>query len=481
MARRLPTVLIVDDEVRSQETLRRTLDEDFEVFTASGAEEALTILEREWVQIVLSDQRMPGTSGVQLLRQVRERWPDAVRIIISGYTDSEDIIAGVNEAGIYQYLLKPWQPEQLLLTLRNAAELSRLQAENQRLALDLKTSAPIMQQRVAEQRSRMAQRFAIDRVIRAPDSPMNAVCALISRLAALDVPVLLTGESGTGKELLARALHYDSPRRERSFVVENCAALPDQLLESELFGHKRGAFTGAFEDHVGLFRQADGGTIFLDEIGETSAAFQVKLLRTLQEGEVRPLGANRTLAVDVRAVSATNRDPEAEVREGRFREDLYYRLAALTVHVPPLRERPMDIALIARALVAELQAGGGRHFAPLSNELIGCLQAWHWPGNVRELRNEVLRMVALADSDTLSPAHLSPRVLRGRRDTPEPALEQIEAMQGDLKSRLDALEARIIKECLTRLRWNKTRAAQELGLSRVGLRAKLGRHGLDGG
>src|SRR5690606_35644431 len=218
---------------------------------------------------------------------------------------------------------------------------------------------------------------------------------MVERLAALDIPVLLTGESGTGKELLARALHFDSPRAGEAFVVENCGALPDQLLESELFGHKRGAFTGAFEDRVGLFRQADGGTMLLDEIGETSAAFQVKLLRTLQEGEIRPLGSSRTQAVDVRVVAATNRDLEAEVRSGRFREDLYYRLAAFTLHVPPLRERPMDIPLIAQSLADETGAALGRRFAPLSRELVACLTAWRWPGNVRELRNEVLRMAAL--------------------------------------------------------------------------------------
>ncbi len=477
--RTLPTVLIVDDEVRSQEALRRTLDEDFEVFTASSAAEALGIMEREWIQIVLSDQRMPGTSGVQFLREVRERWPDAVRIIISGYTDSEDIIAGINDGGIYQYLLKPWQPEQLLLTLRAAAEMHRLQAENQRLSLELKVDAPALRQRVMANKEAARRRFAADSILRAPDSPMNALCELLEKVAAFDIPVLLTGESGTGKELLARALHYGSARARKSFVVENCGAVPDSLLESELFGARRGAFTGAHEDREGLFRQADGGSILLDEIGETSPAFQVKLLRVLQEGEVRPIGAPRPVAVDVRVIAATNRDLEQEVGQGRFREDLYYRLAAITLAVPPLRERPMDIPLIAQQYVDGLTASVGRGFEPLDADVLACLCAYRWPGNVRELRNEILRMVALSDGPVLSAGHLSPRVLRAAEDHEEPDLNLLAGLDGDLKSRLEALEARIVRESLIRHRWNKTRAAQELGLSRVGLRNKLNRYGLE--
>ncbi len=481
MTRTLPTVLVVDDEIRSQEAIRRTLEDDFEVFTAASAAEALTVLEREWIQIVLCDQRMPGTSGVQLLREVRERWPDAVRLIISGYTDSEDIIAGINDGGIYQYLLKPWQPEQLLLALRSAAELHRLQAENQRLTLDLKVAQPVLRQRVAGKKEAARARFGAGALLRAPGSPMNAICALVDKVAAFDIPVLLTGESGTGKELLARALHYGSARAERAFVVENCGAVPDTLLESELFGVRRGAYTGAHEDREGLFRQADGGSILLDEIGETSAAFQVKLLRVLQEGEVRPVGAARPVAVDARVVAATNRDLEADVRAGRFREDLYYRLAAITIAVPPLRERPMDVALIAQHFVSTLEHTLGRTFEPLGADLLACLAAYRWPGNVRELRNEVLRMVALADGPRLSAAHLSPRVLHAAEDHQEPELALLAGLDGDLKSRLEALEARIVKASLIRHRWNKTRAAQELGLSRVGLRSKLARYGLDGG
>ena len=476
---RMPTVLVVDDEVRSLEALQRTLDEDFEVFTAGSAEQAREVMEREWIQVVLCDQRMPGTSGVEFLKQVRQQWPEAVRIIISGYTESEDIIAGINDGGIYQYILKPWQPEQLLLTLRSAVELQRLQSENQRLSLDLKTSEPVLRRAVAGKREAARKHFMVDTLVRAPDSPMNALCDLVAKIARLDIPVLLTGESGTGKELLARALHYHSPRADEAFVVENCGALPDQLLESELFGHKRGAFTGAFEDRVGLFKQADNGTVFLDEVGETSPAFQVKLLRVLQEGEVRPLGAPRAVPTDVRAVTATNRDLEAEVAAGRFREDLYYRLAAVTITVPPLRDRPMDIPLIAQAYVDSLRDSLDVEFGGLDSEVLSCLCAYRWPGNVRELRNELLRMVALCDGDELRAADLSARVLRAGEAEQEPALKLLAGLDGDLKSRLESLEARIVKEALVRHRWNKTRAASELGLSRVGLRSKLARYGLD--
>ena len=477
---RLPSVLVIDDEVRSQESIRRTLEDDFVVLCASSAEEGLRLLEREFVQIVLTDQRMPGLSGVDFLKRVRESWPEVIRIIISGYTDAEDIIAGVNEAGIYQYLLKPWQPEQLVLTLKSAAQLYRLQEDNHRLALELRSAEPPVRKRVERQRAQVRDAFGFDRIARAHVSPINAVIDMLTRVAPYDIPVLLTGESGTGKELLARALHYASDRGGNAFVVENCAALPDQLLESELFGHKRGAFTGAFEDRIGLFQQADGGTIFLDEIGDTSPAFQVKLLRALQEGEIRPVGASRPMRVDVRVISATNRDLEEDVRAGRFREDLYYRLAAVAVRVPSLRERPEDIPLIADDLLARAQTALGRSVRALEPDVMACLMRYRWPGNVRELGNEVLRMLALATGEVLTTDLLSPRVLRAADgEQQERELSLLAGLDGTLKDRMDQLEARVLRESLLRHRWNKTRAAQELGLSRVGLRAKLARFGLE--
>ena len=476
----LPTVLVVDDEVRSQEALRRTLEEDFTVFTAGSAQAATEVMRREFVEIVLCDQRMPGVSGVEFLKEVRLEWPDAVRIIISGYTDAEDIIAGINEGGIWQYLMKPWQPEQLLLILKRAAELYRLQRDNQRLSLELRDSSAALQRRVAGKRLEARARAGFERLARAPGSPLDAVCELAARFAPHELSILVTGESGTGKELLARAIHYASARGDKAFVVENCAALPDTLLESELFGHKRGAYTGAFEDRIGLFQQADGGTIFLDEIGETSAAFQVKLLRALQDGEIRPLGSPRPLSVNVRAIAATNRDLEEDMRAGRFREDLYYRLAAVTLHLPALRERPPDIAPIAAGLLESGQAQLRRKVKGFTREAMECLCAYRWPGNVRELSNEILRMLALADGEWLGADLLSPRVLRAAgEETQERELSLLAGLDGGLKERMEQLEALVVKEALIRNRWNKTHTAAELGLSRVGLRSKLSRYGLD--
>jgi two-component system response regulator HupR/HoxA len=481
MASEAPLVLVVDDEPRSLETLRRTLEDEFRVVTALSAEQALKVIETEFVQVVLCDQRMPGKSGVEFLGQVREQWPDVVRMIISGYTDPMDIIAAINEAGIYQFVHKPWHPETLLLVLRGAVELFRLQRENELLNLELRASGKALKRKVEEKRDRVIALHLQDGIARAPDSPLNAICDLVHKIAKFDIPVLLTGESGTGKELLARAIHYHSPRAGKAFVTENCAALPEQLLESELFGHKRGSFTGAYEDRVGLFQQADGGTIFLDEIGDTSPGFQVKLLRVLQEGEIRPVGGARPLKINVRVISATNVELEDEVRRGRFRKDLYYRLSAFAIRLPALRERPMDIPLVAGQVLREVSKGLGKDVRGFSKEALECILQYHWPGNVRQLQNEIYRLVALAEGDVLGAEQLSPAVLRGAAVEDEAELSLLAGLDGSLKDRLEKLEARLVKEVLIRHRWNKTRAAEELGLSRVGLRGKLQRYGLKGG
>ncbi|MDE2604337.1 MAG: sigma-54-dependent Fis family transcriptional regulator [Burkholderiales bacterium] len=476
----LPTVLVVDDEVRSLDALRRTLDEEFRVLTAPDVEEARRLMAQERVSVILCDQRMPGTSGVEFLKEVRERWPDAVRIVISGYTDSEDIIEGLNSAGIYQYILKPWVPDALLATVRGAAETLHLQRGLRHLDLELRAGVPALRRRSAEGLAKVRSAFGFDRLERAEGSPLDAVCATAERVARYDLSVLIGGESGTGKELLARAIHYASPRVAAPFVVENCAALTDSLLESELFGHKRGAFTGAYEDHVGLFQRADGGTAFLDEIGETTPAFQVKLLRVLQEGELRPVGSTRSIPVDVRIIAATHRNLEDEVRAGRFREDLYYRIAGITLHMPPLRERPGDVAPIARRLLGEVGAELGKPPGlAFADDVLPALMNYPWPGNIRELRNEIARAAALADGTRIAAQDFSRKVLQGQAGLAAGKAASGMPQSGTLAQRLEAIEAMVLREVMLRTRWNKTQAAKELGLSRVGLRAKLLRFGLE--
>ncbi len=475
------TILLVDDEVRSLDAMRRTLEEDFEVLTATGADEAREQMARREVHVILCDQRMPGTTGVEFLREARERWPDAVRIVISGYTDSEDIIAGINEAGIWQYILKPWVPDHLLQTVRSAAEARTLQHGLARLDLELRSGHGTLRAKGQAKLAQARSSFDFARLVRAPGSPLDALCEMAQRIARHDLSVLILGESGTGKELMARAIHYASPRLAGPFVVENCAAIPDTLLESELFGHKRGAFTGAVDDHVGLFQRAHGGTVFLDEIGETSPAFQVKLLRVLQEGELRPVGSTRAVPVDVRVIAATHRDLEADVRAGRFREDLYYRIAGVTLAMPPLRERPGDIVPIAERILVDAAAELALPPARFDDDARAVLMSYPWPGNIRELRNEIARALALSEGPLVHAAAFSRKLLHGQAGAHAEKLNGHAALpaSGTLAERLDSIEAMVLRETLLRHRWNKTRAAQELGLSRVGLRAALQRFGLE--
>lgn len=484
----LPAVLVVDDERGSQDAIRRTLEEDFKIFTASSANEARVLMECQDLAVILCDQRMPVTTGVQFLKEVRERWPDVVRIVISGYTDAEDIIAGINDAGIYQYVLKPWMPDHLLETVRAAVEARRLQFDMHRLHMELRTSTSVLRVQTAEKQTRLKKTFNFDRILRVAGSPMDGVCEVAARIARYDLSVLVLGESGTGKELLARGIHYASPRAERVFVMENCGAISDNLLESELFGHKRGSFTGAYEDHIGIFQRADGGTVFLDEIGDTSFAFQVKLLRVLQEGEIRPVGGTRAIPVNVRVIAATHRDLEQEVQAGRFRQDLYYRLAGVTLTMPPLRERPGDIVPIAEALLAQAGAEMGlsaRSFAP---DAMASLITYPWPGNIRELRNEIYRAVAITQNKSaqIDAQAFSSKVLQGRNGAAGGMNGHNGGngsigmpIAGTLQERLDVMEAAILKETLLRFHWNKTHVAKELGLSRVGLRNKMVRLGLE--
>lgn len=474
-----PTVLCVDDEVRSLETLERTLDEEFDVLTASSAEEALTLLKQNQVHAILCDQRMPEKTGVELLIEVRDRWPQTARLILSGYTDSEDIIKGLNEAGIQQYITKPWHPDNLLLIMRSACRMYELQNENEQLNMEMRLTEGQAEQKISEKKERLQQAFQLNEIQRHENSPLNSICNQAGKIAPYDVSVLVTGPSGAGKELFARALHYNSLRVDKPFVVENCGAMPDELLASELFGHKKGSFTGAITDHVGLFEQADGGTIFLDEIGEISPAFQVKLLRVLQEREVRRIGEHQRRKVNVRIVASTNRDLEDEVRAGRFRQDLYFRLAEVTLELPSLERRAMDIPVLAKGFLAKAMQDFDKPVKGFTEEALACMSKYYWPGNVRELQNEVRRMLVLAEDEWLTADLLSPRVLRAAPLEEAEETELLAQLDGTLKERVETLEKRILRETLIRHRWNKSSASKELGLSRVGLRSKLERYALE--
>ncbi len=492
--RKLPAILVVDDEIRSQEALRRTLEEDFDVLCASGADEGMAILEREQpvsgIRIVLCDQRMPGTTGVQFLKEVRDRWPDIVRIILSGYTDAEDIITGVNEAGIWQYLLKPWQPEQLLLTLQRAAEVWRLQQENQRLSLDLRTAEPVLKRHVDTKQEKAKSSFGLSAVIRAPGSPLNAVCDMVQRVAPFDLSVMVTGESGTGKEMVARAIHYESRRATKAFITENCGALPDTLLESELFGYKRGAFTGAVDDRVGLFQQADGGTLFLDEIGELPLELQPKLLRVLENGEYQRVGETQTRISRARIIAATNRDLRQEIRAGRFRADLFHRLSVFTVAVPPLREMGEDrLRLLEhfRALYCSQAGLTPFSLAPAAKAL---WLNYAFPGNVRELRNIVIRLTTrqagqtvmaeqlldeFESSDIVEPAMevsgLAAQDLEQTRDAARKHLQ--EAGRLNLDATLELWERGYMEAAIELSAGNMSQAARRLGINRTTLYNRL--------
>ena len=475
-----PSILVVDDEQRSLESIERILGDRFDVHTANNTDAALEILRQQWIQVLLCDQRMPDMSGVEFSEKVRNEYPDVVRMIISGYTEASDIIDAVNKGGIYQYITKPWHPDELILKLNNAVKLFKLQRENEQLAVELKLKPDTIEAAMIEKRRILKSRYDWDQgIVRGPDSPMNDVCNLIRNVAPFDVNVLLSGESGTGKELCARALHYNSLRQDKPFIAENCGALPDELLESELFGHKRGAFTSAIDDRIGLFERADGGTIFLDEIGETSPSFQVKLLRVLQESEIRPVGSNQRRPISVRVIAATNRDLEEDVRTGKFRMDLFYRLATFEINIPALRDRRDDIVPLAIAILNQTMEQLGKRVKGISDEALKCFESYQWPGNVREMQNEIKRMLVLGQDDYLGSNLISPHILHATPEESVADMELLTGIEGPLKERVESLEARILKETLIRHRWNKTQAAQELGLSRVGLRNKMERYGLE--
>ena len=468
-------ILIVDDEVAILESLALTLSDDYRVFTASSGRAGLEILEREEIALVIVDQVMPEMSGVEFLERVIERKPQTVRMMLTGYADISSIVRAINDGRIYRYIEKPWEPDQLRLDVKRALEAWSLSSENAALAAALADANERLRAENLYLRREVERQYSFHQIIGASPA-MVRVFDIMEKVAQTDATVLLSGETGTGKDLVAHAIHYAGSRRERRFVAQNCGALPDTLLESELFGHKRGAFTGAHADKKGLFEIADGGTIFLDEIGETEPGMQVRLLRVLQDGEIRPLGSSETRRVDVRIIAATNRDLWAAVEEGRFREDLYYRLRVVEIDIPPLRERVEDIPALAHHFLDLANERMGRQLEGFSNAAMDRLVAFSWGGNVRELENEIQRAVALAPADEkrIRVEMLSEHV-RGGASGSAGAIE-IPAVC-DLGMAVDELKRAMIERALEEC-GSKTRAAQRLGIPRQSLQKIMKRLGM---
>lgn len=472
------TILVVDNEVQVRTSLIRCLEQDYRVLGAASVRDARDILDNEEVDLVLCEQQMHDINAVEFLREIRISHPEAIRILITASTDHTDLIRSINDASVYQVVLKPWQPDHLLLLVKRALESRELARMHRYLSRELKFVDVVLRKQNDHMVKQLQSSYEFDKLIFASDS-MASVCNLARKAAATDLPVLIQGETGTGKELMARAVHFFSPRKDYPFLAQNCGALPDDLLQSELFGHKRGAFTGAISDRLGLFPAADGGTVFLDEISEVSPSFQVSLLRFLQEGEVKPLGTHQTRHCNIRVIAASNRNLKELVEQNKFRRDLYYRLCGLELNIPPLRERVEDIPILAEHVAKTYAESIHRKIAGISAEVLQRLKAHPFPGNVRELENEVRRMVALAgEGEFLSVKLMSPEFARL---IPEQASDGQAAFlngKGTLKEMVESLEKHLVAQSLLRHKWNNSRAARELGISRVGLANKIRRYKL---
>ena len=449
-------VLIVDDEPGLRQSLGLLLtDAGYSVTAEQDGKRALERATAEQFDLVLCDVRMPAMDGLTFLRNYRQRGGGALVIVMSAYGGEDAAIAAMKE-GAYDYLPKPFRPDEVVLTLRKAEERERLRQE------------------VAGLKAQLAAGPG-ERGLVVASAAMQQALALVARVAEHNTTVLITGESGTGKEVIARAIHRASPRAARAFVGINCAAIPENLLESELFGHVRGAFTGATADKAGLFEQANGGTLLLDEIGELPIGLQAKLLRVLQESEIRRVGDQKTRRVDARVLAATARELEAEVRAGRFREDLFYRINVVVITLPPLCERHEDIAPLARHFVGRLTQRFGRPLS-LSDSAIAWLEQQEWPGNVRELENAIERAAVLTDHEVLSPPDFRIEPL------PSPLSQESEELgegRGTLRSVVEDAEHRAIADALKATGGNRREAAKRLGVSLRTLFYKIERYGIE--
>jgi DNA-binding NtrC family response regulator len=447
-------ILIVDDEDGMRRLLGRVLSrEGYETTTVARGAEALQQVAREHYDLVVTDIKMPEMDGLQLLDELKEYDPSLPIIVMTAYGTVENAVQALR-SGAYDYIAKPFETDEIKLTVAKALERERLLAENRYLHEELEG------------------RYDFSGIIGGSPS-MNQVYEMASSVAASNANVLITGESGTGKELLARSIHYNSLRKEKPFVVLNCAALSEGVLESELFGHEKGAFSGALDLRKGRFERADQGTLFIDEVAEMSLAAQVKLLRVIQEHEFERVGGNKTIGVDVRIVAATNKTLEDQVKAGKFREDLYYRLNVVNINVPPLRSRREDIEPLSRYFLEKYAGETGKKITDMSPRALSCLLAHDWPGNVRELQNAIERAVVLSKSSVLTPRDF-PQGVQGE----DQICLQLPETGGSLTEILEDLERQLIIQTLQRENDSQTRAAEALGIKRTTLRYKMEKYNM---
>jgi DNA-binding NtrC family response regulator len=441
-------VLIVEDEDLMRELLTKILaSENYRIFDASSGEEALNLLQDQTFDLVLTDLRLKAMNGLQLLSEIRTLDPEMVVIVMTAYASVETAVEAMRK-GAYDYITKPFINDEIRVMLRRALDQRHLSRENRHLKRELR------------------ERYRFESIVGNSEA-MEKVYHLIEKVSAISSNVLIFGETGTGKELVARAIHYNSERSDRPFVAVNCGALTETLLESELFGHVKGAFTGAIANKEGFFQKADKGTLFLDELSEVSHALQIKLLRAIQEREVIPVGGREPLKFDVRLIAATNKKLEDEVERGTFREDLFYRINVITVPLPPLRERKEDIPLLVNYFLQKYAQRLGRPSVKMSREAMQVLVNYDWPGNVRELENMIERAVALCEADLIETTDLPEKLTQVKI-----AIRVLD----EYEMTLDALEEQHIKKVLQKVGGDKAKASQILGINLSTLYRKLARY-----
>ncbi len=452
-------VLVVDDESKIRDHFSEFLGkEGFEVDGAENGQVAIKKINQGFYDVVLIDLNMPKVDGMTVLRHLVENEPESIGIILTGYASIRNAVEAM-KAGAFDYLAKPVKMEEVLMIIRRALEFRDLRRENYALKRQLK------------------KKYKFQNFI--GDSPaMNKVFRTIEKVADTDSTILILGESGTGKELVARAIHYHSARKDKPLIPVNCGAIPEELLESELFGHEKGAFTNAIRTRIGRFEMAHGGTIFLDEIAEMSPHLQVKLLRVLQEQEFERLGGTRTIKCDVRIIAATNKNLERAVSDGKFREDLYYRLRVIPIQLPPLRDRKSDIPLLVNHFLEQMNKAKKKKIRGMEKEVLRALEEYDWPGNVRELENVIERMVILTDGDYITMDDLPEKIAAGHKSM-EHSVTEIPEEGVSLSQAVNEYEKQLIISALERTGWVKNRAAKLLRMNRTTLVEKIKKQGIE--